>query len=129
MFLGTYAAQLSDGGRLSIPQKIRRMVQNGEIILFIGLEHCIFGFNKDRWQEVISSEINTPFFPDSHGRDMRRKLHMSASLASIDMQGRVVIPDMMLKFASIANAITVVGAGDHFEIWDKKTWEDYSKEL
>ena len=48
MFLGKYTAQLSDGGRLSIPKKMRREVQNGEVILFTGFEQCIYGFNKKR---------------------------------------------------------------------------------
>lgn len=129
MFLGSYNAQLSEGGRLSIPRKIRNEVKNGEVILFTGLEYCIFGFNKDTWQEITTPELEKPFFIDSHGRDMRRKVNMSATVATIDAQARIVIPDTMLQYASIKNAITVVGAGDHFEIWDKNTWENYSKEL
>lgn len=129
MFLGTYSAQLSEGSRLSIPKKIRREVQNGEIILFTGFEQCIFGFNREMWREVVRPHIEKPFFIDNQGRDMRRKMNMTATLASIDAQARIVIPDTMLDYASIKNAITVIGAGDHFEIWDKNTWEEYSKEL
>jgi|SRR3989344_1380746 len=129
MFLGKYTAQLSDGGRLSIPKKIRREVQNGEVILFTGFEQCIYGFNKNTWQETTRTELEKPFFLDHEGRDIRRKINMTATLATLDAQSRIVIPDTMLQFTSISDAITIIGAGDHFEIWDKKTWEEYSKEL
>jgi len=129
MFLGTYNAQLSEGGRVSIPKKIRREVQNGEVILFIGFEQCIFGFNKNTWQELTRTELEKPFFGDGDGRDMRRKVNMSACVATLDAQSRIVMPDTMLEFASITDAITIIGAGDHFEIWGKKIWEEYSKEL
>ena len=129
MFLGTYNAQLSEGGRLSIPKKIRREVQNGEVILFTRFEQCIFGFNKDTWQEITRTELEKPFFVDGDGRDMRRKVNMSATVATMDAQSRIVIPDTMLHFASISDAIVIIGAGDHFEIWNKKIWEEYSKEL
>lgn len=129
MFLGTYNAQLSDGDRLSIPRKIRREVQNGELVLFIGFEPCIFGFNKDTWKEIVRLELEKPFFLDSQARDVRRKVNMSAMLATIDAQARIVLPDNMLQFAGLKDALIVIGAGDHFEIWDKKAWEEYSKEL
>ena len=98
-------------------------MQNGEIVLFIGFEPCIYCFNKDTWKEIIRVELEKPFFLDTQTRDARRKVNMSATLATIDAQARIVIPDTMLQFASISDAITVIGAGDHFEIWDKKGWD------
>ena len=45
--------------------------------------------------------------------------------ASIDEQGRFVIPQSLKGYAELDKNIVVIGAGDHFEIWDKRNWENY----
>jgi MraZ protein len=56
-------------------------------------------------------------------------MSMNATTASIDRQGRIVIPESMLSFAGITGEIAVIGAGDHFEIWSTAAWDEYAKKL
>jgi MraZ protein len=48
----------------------------------------------------------------------------SGSEADLDKQGRVTIPAGLLKKASLARDVVVVGVGDHLEVWDRKAWQD-----
>ncbi len=61
---------------------------------------------------------------------------MEASLASKvepDAQGRVVIPDRLMKLSGLTKEVTLVGAQDHYEIWTREAytrflesqWENY----
>ena len=50
-----------------------------------------------------------------------------------DAQGRVVLPESILKRAGLANEgpreVTLVGAQDHLEIFSRERWTEMSKKL
>lgn len=129
MFLGTFEPNLMDRGRLALPKKIRDELGGDRLILTIGFEKCIFGFKEKSWEEVTKSELTRPLFSDRIGRDLRRQMCAQAVNIELDSQGRFIIPGDMLQYAAIAETVTLIGAGDHFEIWSKKTWENYLTEL
>jgi len=47
---------------------------------------------------------------------------MEAMVITLDSQGRFVIPEGMIRYASLGDNLTIIGAGDHFEIWNNETW-------
>lgn len=65
------------------------------------------------------------------GLKSRRKMFTGAEEVAIDAQGRIVIPESLLKYAEIKSKddeeMMVIGAGDHLEIWDRKKWQEYAK--
>lgn len=125
MFLGTFEPNLMEKGRIALPKKIREEMGSGRTVLTIGFEECIFGFTERTWEEIVKTEISRPLFSDREGRDLRRKMCAEAVNIELDSQGRFVIPERMLSFAGIRERLVVIGAGDHFEIWDKEKWEEY----
>ena len=124
MFLGEYRHNLTSGKRLALPKKIRTEISGEEVILTKGFEPCIAGFDKRTWEESAGQELAMPV-SDLKGREIRRQLFSGANTMELDDQGRVVLPENLLKWAGIKEEMTVVGAGDHFEIWDSQTWETY----
>jgi len=116
-------------GRIALPKKIRNELAGERVILTVGFEKCIFGFNERSWEEIVKPEMGRPLFSDVEGRNLRRKMCMEAAVISLDAQGRFVIPEVMLEYAGIKNDLVIVGAGDHFEIWDYKQWELYRQGL
>ena len=42
----------------------------------------------------------------------------------LDKQGRVLLPDKMLKRAGIGKDVTLAGVKDHMELWNRSEWED-----
>ena len=74
MFLGTFEPNLMDKGRLALPKKIRDELDSQRLILTIGFDECIFGFNVKNWEEITDTELNRPLFSDKEGRDLRRKI-------------------------------------------------------
>jgi len=42
----------------------------------------------------------------------------------LDAQGRVVLPKSLLTYSGLQeeSGAMLIGAGDHFEIWDKDSW-------
>lgn len=125
MFVGTYQPNLIGTGRIALPKKIRHELVGERLILTIGLEKCIFGFSEKGWEEIIKPELSRPLFSDTQGRELRRKMCSEAMIINLDSQGRFVIPETMLKYAGIKDELTIIGAGDHFEIWESSRWESY----
>jgi len=129
MFLGTFTPNLMERGRIALPKKIREELTGGRLILTIGFEKCIFGFTDKIWEEITKSELERPLFSDQVGRDLRRKMCAEAVKIELDSQGRFIIPQTMMDYAGISDKVVVIGAGDHFEIWNQKQWEEYRNKL
>jgi len=124
MFLGEYKHNLTKGNRLALPSKIRNAITGNELVLAKGFEPCILGYQKATWEEMSKMEMAKPV-SEREARQIRRQLFAGAVLLEIDQQGRMVVPKGLLDYAGIKNEAIVIGAGDHFEIWEGKTWQDY----
>ncbi|MBI5620278.1 division/cell wall cluster transcriptional repressor MraZ [Candidatus Gottesmanbacteria bacterium] len=128
LFLGEYDHSLDDRGRVTLPAKLRQEIQDRDLVLAKGFEPCIFGFDRESWEREAAKHLDTPV-TDEEGRKIRRYMFAGAQKAEIDKLGRILLPAQLKEYAFIVRDIMVIGAGDHFEIWDHKRWEDYAKSL
>lgn len=126
MFLGEYKHNLTKGNRLALPSKIRSEIEGKEIVLARGFEECILGYQKSTWEEMSKAELAKPV-SEVEARQIRRQLFPGAILIEIDQQGRVVIPKNLLAYAKVKAKVVVIGAGDHFEVWEETNWQDYKE--
>lgn len=128
LFLGEYDHSLDDRGRLTLPRKIRQEIDEKELVLAKGFEPCIFGFDRESWEREAAKHLETPV-TDSEGRKLRRYMFSGAQKADIDKLGRILLPTQLKEYASVTREIVVIGAGDHFEIWDNAHWKQYAGKL
>jgi MraZ protein len=125
LFLGEYDHALDDRGRITLPRKIREELDARELVLTRGFDTCIFGFDRASWEREAGKHLETPV-TDKEARSLRRYLFSGAQKAEIDKLGRILLPAQLKEYASISREVTVIGAGDHFEIWDKEKWREYA---
>lgn len=124
MFLGEYRLQFSGQGRVVLPRKFREELKDSqEIILSRGIDGCIWGFEKDSWEEEAKRQLQNSI-TDKKARDLRRYLFSAAEAVSLDSQGRFVIPKILLKYAHLEGEVILIGTGDHFEIWNLESWQN-----
>lgn len=128
LFLGEYEHSLDDRGRITLPRKLRTELEGREIILSRGFDACVFGYDKTEWEAESAKHLATPV-TERKSRDVRRYMYSGAEKAEIDKLGRFVLPAHLKEYAGVTGEVTVIGAGDHFEIWDTKKWREYSVEL
>lgn len=124
LFLGEYAHALDDRGRVTLPRKIRQEIEDREVVLAKGFDPCIFGFDKGSWEREAAKHLEAPV-TDEKARNLRRYLFAGAQKVEVDKLGRILLPAQLKEYASIRGEVAVIGAGDHFEIWDKSHWERY----
>jgi MraZ protein len=128
LFLGEYAHSLDDRGRITLPRRIRQEIDEREIILSRGFDTCIFGFDTRRWETEANKQLEIPV-TEIKARELRRYMFAGAVKAEIDKLGRVLLPAQLKEYAHVDQEVMVIGAGDHFEIWNKTTWEEYANTL
>lgn len=124
MFLGAYDHTIDDRGRLALPKKIRLEISGSELVLARGFEKCILVYTRADWERETGKELELPI-SDGRGREIKRYLFSGAELVEIDRVGRILLPQLLQDYAGIKKEVTVLGAGDHFELWDPKGWRDY----
>jgi MraZ protein len=124
MFLGTYKANFSGKFRVVLPRKLRDELGSDKgIILTRGLDGCIWGFSKKEWVKQAKKQLEIPI-TENTGRFLRRYIFASADASGLDHQGRFVISSSLIDFAQIKDEVLIVGAGDHFELWNPKLWDE-----
>ncbi len=123
MFLGTFTPKFLAKGQIALPAKIRNGLGGDRTVLTTGFDKCLYGFSLEDWQKIAASELVKPL-STAEGRLVRRQMFASAEEVDLDNQGRFVINENLRNYAGInGEEVIVIGAGDHFEIWDKNEWE------
>jgi MraZ protein len=128
MFLGEYQPNITEGSRIALPKKLRDQIRGEELILSKGFERCVFVYDKEDWVFEAQKQVENPI-TDSKTRDIKRYMFSGAVEASIDAQGRIVLPSSLKDYAGLDKRTVVIGAGDHIEVWDVDTWRKQSEKI
>lgn len=128
MFLGEYKTKFTGKGRVILPHKFRQELKSQQVILSRGFENCIWGFDLKDFEKEARKQLEISA-TEERARYMRRYIFASSGSVELDAQGRIIIPSALLDFASVKSEVVIIGAGDHFEIWDLKLWKKHMKEV
>ncbi len=60
---------------------------------------------------------------DAKGRQFARILGSRSQMVSWDTAGRIRINDSLLEHAKLSDQVALVGAIDHFELWNPEQWK------
>src|SRR3989344_543197 len=121
MLLGQYQSVLGDKRRLAIPKKFVRELGN-RIILAKWYEKCLVVVSEGNWSELLTKLTSKIDIITSPVRDTERFVLGSAYESSPDSQGRVVIPDSLVKYADLKKNVVFLGLGSRVEIWNEDEW-------
>lgn len=124
VFYGEYSMNVTEGGRIALPKKIRDAVGGDVCVLTKGFDACLAGYGQQDW-EGRSREFVARSLIDRTDMQLRRQLFSGASYMTLDDQGRCVIPENLMSYAKIQKRVIVAGIGDHFEIWSETLWNEY----
>ena len=123
MFIGQYEHAVDQKGRVAIPSRFRKALKEGAI-LTKGLDGCLFLFPKSKWLKLASDISRLPE-TNSSARLYGRLIFAGATECEFDNQGRILLPQYLRKYSSIARSAVVTGLYDRIEIWSKGNWDKY----
>ncbi len=123
MFIGEYTHSVDQKGRIAVPAKFRLELTRGAVITR-GLDNCLFIYTKKEWQKLADKMTTMPI-GQKNSRAFARLMLAGAMDVELDVQGRVVIPEYLRKFAAIQKQAGVAGLYNRIEIWDESKWQAY----
>jgi len=122
MILGQYTSKLSSQRRTAIPAKFRTFLGK-KFIAAQWYEGCLVFVSRTRWEALLKRLTGEDHIVTKSIRTTERFILGSAYELESDSQGRVVLPDKLVEFASLKNEVIFLGLGDRIEIWDKSIWK------
>jgi len=128
MLIGSYLGSLSEKRRVAVPKKFLEGLGEKPIIAK-WYEDCLILVGSEFWQELFS-RLTGGRKTISYGiRDIERFILGSAFEMEPDEQGRIIIPEMLARYARLGREIVFVGLVDRVEIWPKEVWDEKSESL
>jgi len=126
MFFGEYTYKVDEKGRVPLPPRFRRQMKEG-VILTKGMgERYIAAYPVAEWKRLsdsLAAKVVTP----ANLRRLNRAIHGSAFGASLDGQGRIILPFPLREYSGIGDTAIVIGANNCVELWSEGEWQAEKK--
>ena len=131
LFAGTFENRIDRKGRVSLPADFRaELPADGARVVYVypsprgtALEACDRGF----MQRMSDSIEQFDIFSDEED-DMTASIVAAARRITIDPEGRIALPPELIAEAGIEDAVTFVGRGARFQIWNPGDHNIYAAE-
>ena len=141
MLAGSYPMSVDSKARVTLPAVFRKQLVDGDkkTIYLVPLNGCVNGFTPEGFEAYVDGlfEYGDHHF-DPRSRDdvrLKRGLWARAVEVDIDSAGRVALGKLDVAKAGtrerlgLTADVTVVGAGDHFEVWNTEEWNATQESL
>lgn len=124
-FLGTHQNKLDAKGRVSIPASFRAALRNhldteGTVSLIVRPSHihaCIEAWPIAAFQRLAEPLEQFETFSQEQ-EDLAAVLYSDALRLECDREGRVLLPEPLVRHAGLGDHVTFLGMGHNFQIWE-----------
>jgi len=135
VFTGTYEHSIDAKNRLAIPSDIRALLQVGVdksasvfMYLTLGEGRALCLYTQERFGQRADELDHSELDPDQL-LAYERLMFSLAKRVEIDKQGRIRLPENLLKMAGLDTDVVMIGVKDHLEIRDRQTWQSHVQEV
>jgi MraZ protein len=122
VFQGASSLSLDNKGRLSVPTRHRDVlaaVASGQLTITRHPHGCLMVFPRPAWEQFRQRIVELPMA----AQWWKRILLGNAMDVEIDGTGRVLVSPELRAAAKLDKETVLLGMGNHFELWDKATYE------
>jgi MraZ protein len=140
IFVGEHELTIDDKNRLLIPAQFRKKIvpERDGSSLFVTLKE-VSAYGRIPWfyaEKFYCSLVDQHAPPElTPTEDESEYTYLKMSMADElewDSQGRVVLPEKILRDAELGKEVKdviLVGAKDHMELWHRPRWSEFRKKL
>ncbi|MGE5356084.1 MAG: division/cell wall cluster transcriptional repressor MraZ [Deltaproteobacteria bacterium] len=125
--IGEYRIKIDEKGRIKLPKDlIRQLNHDGAFPLVInrGYEKHLMIYPKNVWERK-TNEINQLNINKSEERLAMRYFYRGASVLELDNIERVLIPSVLLEYASVEKDVVLFAYNEQIELWDARAYFDF----
>jgi MraZ protein len=123
---GEYELKIDEKNRLSVPSEIRKAL-NPEIYgdkFFVTLRNKVPWFYPELYYKyLVNAQIRPDITPDDDLLSYAQLKFALADKVDWDTQGRMGLPEKILRRSGLGKEVTLIGMQDHLELWDRGQWE------
>lgn len=132
-FVGTYAHTIDAKQRLAIPAPVRADLQRetgaGEgdavyLYVTLGEGDSLYLYTERGFEQQAENLRQEGLDPDEI-LAYERIFFSQAQRLELDKQGRVRLPETLLKEVGLGADVVLLGVNDHLEVRDRSAWEAY----
>jgi MraZ protein len=116
VFYGEYELRLDTHNRLTIPADIRWQLDpavHDAFICRVGPNQTLQLYLEHRFEQLMDAHSDP-------GYELRQ--FSLASRSELDAKGRILLPEAFVRDVGLDRDVTLIGARDHLEIWDRAAW-------
>jgi MraZ protein len=122
VFQGASSLSLDVKGRLSVPTRYRDVLSataRGQLTITKHPHGCLMLFPRPEWDLFRERIAQLPM----SAQWWKRIFLGNAMDVEVDGTGRVLVPPELRESAAIRRDTMLLGMGNHFELWDKTTYD------
>ena len=122
MFQGASSLCLDSKGRLSVPTRHRDILSSaaaGQLTMTKHPHGCLMLFPRPEWDKFRDRIAALPM----SAQWWKRIFLGNAMDVDMDATGRVLVSPELRQAAGISKDVTLLGMGNHFELWDKASYD------
>lgn len=123
---GEYDLTLDEKHRMLIPAEIRKQLlpeRDGEAFFAVFGDNRKIWFLPEKYYYALVSQRQSTLAPGPDTLAFNRRMFGLACRVEWDKQGRIVLADKLLQRAGLGRDVTLVGADDRLELWNRSEWE------
>lgn len=126
LLIGEHELTIDEKNRLPVPSEIRKAIdseRDGDaFFLVLGLNRKPWLY-PERYYEQLVFQAQPEITPGEEQLDFAHANFALANRLEWDSQGRLLIPAKTLRRTELNREVTLIGAGDHLEIWNRSDWD------
>ena len=120
MLIGTYEHSMDAKNRIIMPAKFREELGD-KFYLTVGFDGCIRAYGEEAWLKYKAQFDSLPE-SNQNARKLRRIILANSCDCETDKQGRVIVPQNLLRHATLEKGTVIVGQSTYVEIWASEKW-------
>lgn len=125
-FFETYECKIDDKGRLKLPSSLAKHLEgygNSDVVVKRAVfQKCLEVYPMKPWEKLMEKINGLNRFVKKN-TDFIRMFTAGVKTVEVDKAERILVPKDLKIFAGLEKDIVISGAGEFFEIWDKKAYE------
>ena len=125
MLSNNFKHNVDSKNRLFVPAKYREELGETFVVSQSIRGNYLKIYSHAEWEKYIAP---IKLLPRKTSEEALRFLIGNSIEVSPDGQGRIVLPQSMLQFASIVKGTVIIGCGDYAEIWAEESYENNQAE-
>ncbi|MBE6648826.1 MAG: division/cell wall cluster transcriptional repressor MraZ [Ruminococcaceae bacterium] len=124
VFFGTYEHSVDSKGRVFLPIKLTCKLGENFVVTRT-LYDCVSVYRLEDWEKYVEK---LEALPNYKYANLKRLIYSRTQVASLDSQGRLLIPIKFRDDMNLKGDIVVVGNNNSIELWAKDTWTSLEKQ-